>query len=220
MLMNLSPNRDRPARRWMAQLLTLLLSLPPALVAQQTSGPEQTKPAPLPTVRSLKVVPLAGGQEMNDLERRVMAPLVVQVLDQNENPIEGAEVVFRFPPTGPSAVFANQQNAQTVKANSYGQAAAIGWTANNQVGSFRVHVTASRGNEIGEATIPMTNVTRITAEETDKRRSWWSSKWAKIAVIAAAAGVAAAVGLSKWGKSGGTATITAHPGSPTIGGTP
>lgn len=177
---------------------------------------------PLPIVRSLKVTPLAGSNELNDLERSVMAPLVVQVLDQNDNPVEGAEVVFRFPVTGPGGVFLNQKNVQTVKTNSYGQAAAVGWKANSQTGSFRVHVTASRGNEIGEVTIPMTNVTRIAAEEREKRRGWWSSKWAKVGAIAGAAAVVTGVVLAtrSSGSSASTPTITARPGSPTIGGPP
>ena len=69
--------------------------------------------------------------------------------------------MFRFPLDGPSATFADQKNAQTFRTNADGQAAAIGWTANGKVGTFQVQVTASRGNELGSATISMTNVTRI-----------------------------------------------------------
>ena len=90
-----------------------------------------------------------------------MAPLVVQVVDQSDQPVDGADVVFRFPLDGPGASFAGQKNAQTFRTNADGQAAATGWTANGKVGTFRVQVTASRGNELGSATISMTNVTRI-----------------------------------------------------------
>lgn len=113
----------------------------------------------------------------------------------------------------------------TVRTNSDGQAAAVGWTANNQVGTFQVQVTASRGNEQGSAAISMTNVTRIVSAEKTKRKSWWSSRWAKIGVIAGAAGVVAAIVLATRGGSSkstttttGTPTITASPGPPTIGG--
>jgi hypothetical protein len=221
--MSLFASRDPQARRWLAQALAVLLSLPPAVVAQQPSGPPAKPLVPLPTVRSLKVAPLAGSNEMNDLERGVMAPLVVQVLDQNDNPVEGAEVVFRFPITGPSAVFPDQKDTQTVKTNFSGQAAAVGWTANRQVGSFHVHVTASHGSEIGEATILMTNVTRVADQGQQKRRGWWSSKWAKVAIIAGAAAAVTVVVLatrSGSGSSASTPTITARPGSPTIGGPP
>jgi hypothetical protein len=122
-----------------------------------------------------------------------MAPLVVQVLDQNSRPVQGADVIFRFPANGPGANFSNQQTAQTFRTNPDGQAAAVGWTANQQVGTFQVKVSASRGNEAGEVTISMNNVTRVIGDGKVKRKSWWSSKWAKIGVLAGAAGAVTAV---------------------------
>ena len=80
--------------------------------------------APLPMVRSLKLTALAGDHAMNDLERSLMAALVIQVLDQNDRPVEGAEVVFRFPLNGPGAVFRGGNTSQTVRTNGQGQAAA------------------------------------------------------------------------------------------------
>jgi hypothetical protein len=117
------------------------------------------------------VVALAGEGEENDLERGIMAPLVVQVLDQNARPVEGAEVIFRFPMSGPGAVFSNQQTSQTVRTNADGQAAAVGWTANSQVGSFQVRVSAARRNEVGETTVSMVNVARAADGEKRKRKN-------------------------------------------------
>lgn len=178
--------------------------------------------APLPTVKSLKVIPLAGDGEMNDLERRVMAPLVVQVTDMNDRPVEGADVVFRFPLNGPGALFADKKNSKTVRTNGQGQAAATGWAANGELGKFQVHVTASYGNQIGETTISMTNVERIANDGKTYRtahRHWYSSKWAKIGLVAVAAGAVAGIVLATRGGGGGTSThpITISPGSPTVG---
>ena len=202
----------------MPQVLCVLLVLPPNVGAQQPNS--SAKPmAPLPTVQSFKVIALAGDGEMNDLERKIMAPLVVNVLDQNGRPVEGANVVFRFPLNGPSADFPNGEKAKTARTNADGQAAAVGWAANGQVGSFQVHVTASRGNEIGEAVISMSNATRITGDTKSKgkHKSVWSSRWVKIGIVAAAAGAVAGIVLAtRGGKS--TPTVSASPGSPTIGG--
>jgi hypothetical protein len=199
-------------------ILAFLLALPPNLLAQQPAVPQ---PVQLPAVQSLKLIPLAGNNAMNDMERRIMAPLVVQVLDQNSRPVEGAQVVFRFPLKGPGAEFPNQQTAQTVRSNADGQAAAMGWMA-REVGTFEVRVNASRGNEIGETVITMTNVTKFVGDGKEKHKSWWSNKWAKVAVIAGAAGVTVAVILLTRGggskASTPTPTVTAIPGSPTIGG--
>lgn len=177
--------------------------------------------APLPVEQSLKVVVLAGNGEMNDLERRVMAPLVVQVLDQNERAMEGAQVIFRFPITGPSATFPGGKSSITVLTNGVGQVAALNWMANGQVGTFQVHVNATYGNQVGETTLSMTNVTRIeNASKSSigvKHQSLWSHRWFKIAVIG---GAALAVGLGVYfgtrggGKSG--TTVGVSPGQPTV----
>jgi hypothetical protein len=217
-------NNGAPVRDWLSCVAAVLLALPPNALGQDYPAPQQTiSMAPLPAVQSLKVIPLAGSGEMNDLQRKIMAPLVVQVLDQNDRPVEGADVIFRFPLEGPGASFAGQKTSRTVRSNGQGQAAATGWTANGELGTFKVHVTASRGNEIGETTISMTNVTRIAGEgKTNQRpRSWHSSKWFKIGVIAVGAGLATGIILATRGGGGGgstNTTITISPGSPTVGG--
>jgi len=209
------------AQRWLSPLIVALLAWPNLAGGQQPPTAPLAKPmAPLPTVKSLKVIALAGNGEMNDLERRVMAPLVVQVVDQNDRPVEGSDVVFRFPLNGPGASFADQKNSKTVRTNLQGQAAATGWMANGDVGAFQVHVTAAYGNQIGETTISMTNVTRVAgdAKTYRKHRSWYSSKWFKIGVIAGAAGLGAGIFLATRGGGGPTThSITISPGSPTVG---
>jgi hypothetical protein len=206
----------RPIKRWLPYVLAGLLVLPPSVSAQAPASP----PAPVPqaaTVQSLKVVSLSGNQGMNDLERKIMVPLVVQVVDQSDLPVDGANVIFRFPLDGPGASFANQKNAQTFRTNADGQAAATGWTANGKVGTFQVQVTASRGNELGSVTISMTNVTRIVGTAQTHEKHWWSSKWAKIGIAAGAAGVIVAIILATRGSGSKSPTvITATPGSPTI----
>ncbi len=208
----------RRIKRWLPYALAGLLVLPPNVSAQEPASTPQGAPAAQPaTVQSLKVILLSGNQGMNDLESKVMVPLVVQVVDQSDQPVDGADVVFRFPLDGPSASFANQKSSQTFRTNADGQAAAVGWAANGKVGTFQVQVTASRGNELGSATISMTNVTRITGAAKSREKHWWSSKWAKIGIAAGAAGIIAAIILATHGSSGPT-VITATPGSPTIGG--
>lgn len=211
-------SNGRRALRWLPYTMAVVLALPPSAGAQ-APPPPQTAPAAQPaTIRSLKVRALAGEQAMNDLEGKVMAPLVVQVSDQSDQPIEGVDVVFRFPLEGPSASFQDHKNVQSVRTNADGQAAAVGWMANGKVGTFQVQVTASRGNEQGSATISMTNVTRITEQERTQQKKWWSTRWGKIAIIAGAAGITAAIVLATRSGSSGPKVVTATPGSPTIGG--
>lgn len=237
-----NPLRRRLRRRWLPQALAVLLVVtqiqaaaqqaaasPQAPAASPQSSTPPAAPAPpaaqpgsqLPVEQSLKIRALAGNGEMNDLERRVMAPLVVQVVDQNERPIESAEVVFRFPISGPGATFVGGRSSTTVRTNGGGQAAATNWMANGQVGTFQVHINASYGNQVGETTVSMTNVTRVeeTAKKTGKHESLWSHRWFKIAVIGGAA-IAVGVGVYLATRSGSKSgsTVTVNPGgSPTVG---
>jgi hypothetical protein len=207
----------RPIKRWLPYVLTGLLVLPPSVYGQNPASTPQGGAVVQPaTVQSLKIIVLSGNQGMNDLERKVMVPMVVQVVDQSDQPVDGAEVVFRFPLDGPSASFVGQKSSQTFRTNADGQAAATGWMANGTVGTFRVQVTASRGNELGSATISVTNVTRIVGVAKAHGKHWWSSKWAKIGIAAGAAGIIVAIILVTRGSSGPT-VVTATPGSPTIG---
>jgi serine protease inhibitor ecotin len=202
-----------------------------APAAQEVPAPPQAAPAPapgqpipetpLPVEQNLKVRILAGNGEMNDLERHVMAPLVVQVVDQNERAMEGAQVIFRFPISGPSATFPGGKSTITVLTNGVGQAAAVNWMANGQVGTFQVHVNATYGNQVGEVIVSMSNVTRIENVSKNsggaKHEGLWSHRWFKIAVIG---GAALAVGLGVYlatrggGKSG--TTVGVSPGPPTV----
>jgi len=179
--------------------------------------------APLPIIKGLKILVLAGNGEMNDLERKVMAPLVVQVLDQNDRPVEGADVVFRFPLNGPSATFSGGRTSLTVRSNGTGEAAAVNWMANGEVGAIDVHVTATYGNELGETTVKMSNVTKIVegSKKLGKQSHWYSPTWVKVAVIAGAAGAVAGIILATRGgghsSTNGNIPITVTPGAPTVG---
>ena len=226
-----APRKRLPVKACVSSLVAVLLAAPSTITAQQPAPPTAPAPAeakaaaPLPMVQNLKVVALAGNGEANDLERKVMAPLVVEVLDLQDRPIDGAEVVFRFPLRGPSAVFADQKSVKSVRTNGQGEAAATGWMANNEVGSFQVHVTATYGNQMGETVISMANAERVPDRELrrlGKNKSLWSSKWFKIGLIAGGAGLAAGIVLATRGGGGAasTTTITVSPGSPSVGGPP
>jgi hypothetical protein len=200
---------------------------PPAGSVPAAPGAQAPAPAALPMVEGLKVLVLAGKDEVNDIQRRVMAPLVVEVLDQNDRPVQNAEVVFRFPLQGPSATFPAGKTSVTARTNGQGQAAALNWIANNEVGRFDVHVNASYGNQIGQVTFSMSNANNVpqstvgAGTATEKHGGWFSPTWVKIAVIGGAAAIAAGVFLATRGGSKSAApagTVTISPGSPTIGG--
>src|SRR5262249_15996552 len=125
-----------------------------------------------------------------------------------------------FPVNGPSATFSDGQTSRTTRTNAEGQAAATGWTANRMVGAFQVEVAAQRGNQVGQAMISMTNATRILDETRQKDHHWYSSKGRKMAIAVGGAGAITGVVVAATHGGGGgthTVTVTATPGSPTIG---
>ncbi|MEO5925004.1 MAG: hypothetical protein ABIR70_14380 [Bryobacteraceae bacterium] len=206
----MNPNCRQHLNRLVALAMAALLTAPTTLLAQNAAAPTAGTP-------TLRILPLAGNNGVNDIEKQVMAPLAVQILNQNDLPVDGATVIFRFPISGPSATFADQQTSQTVRTNANGQARATGWSANTQVGTFAVQVTATRGTDQALATITMSNVPRILPAKEQPRKRWWTSKWAKIAYIGAAAGITTAI-VVKNRSGNGDVTIQGTPGSPTIGG--
>jgi hypothetical protein len=229
--------------RFLPQALSVLLALMPVWSEAQTPAaaqapaaqtpaapapaPEASSPAAAPTIESLKVIPLAGKGEVNDIKRKLMAPLVVEVDDREDRPIEGAEVIFRFPLRGASATFPGGKTSQTTRTNAQGQAAAMNWTANNENGSFEVHVSASYGNQIGQTSFSMSNSNSVPEGRHNgdfaaraKSDHWYSPLWVKLAIGAVAAGAITGIVLATGGGSSGskpTPPITITPGTPTIG---
>jgi hypothetical protein len=155
----------------------------------------------------------------------VLARRFVMLRDQNDRPVESAEVVFRFPLQGPSATFPGGKTSSTARTNGQGQAAAMNWMANDQVGSFEVHVNASYGNQVGSVTFSMSNATKVVRSKTSvngasEKRGWFAPTWVKVAVIGGAVAVAAGIFLATRGgsKSTSNSTVTISPGSPSVGG--
>src|SRR6185503_21069676 len=98
--------------------LTGILGMPP-LGAQQPLVPQGG---------ALKIVVIEGEGAKNNIRQRLAAQPVVEVRDEADKPVPGAEVVFQLPAAGAGGVFNGWMRTQTVKTNAQGQAAATGFT--------------------------------------------------------------------------------------------
>ena len=201
----------------MAWVLIVSLAVPVELCAQQPpiSVPAATPPPAATVIESLKILVLEGEGAINAVDRNLHKPAVVEIRDQNDRPVEGAEVVFRLPPTGPGGYFPGQKASRTVKSNLQGQAVATGFAPNKETGRFKIHVTATYGNQIGETDISQTNALQVNAvnlEKPPKKFGWW-----KIAALGGG-GVLAAVLIIVATRGNSDQTITIVPGPVTIGG--
>lgn len=196
--------------------LALLLASP-----ARPAAPPAAAPAPN---EQLKVFVLEGQGAVNYLpEKRGRTP-VVEVRDENDLPVEGAEVLFELPASGPGGEFPGSGRSKTVKTGIGGQAAAP-FTVNNEAGAFQIKVTAKIGDKIGRAVIGQVNSTTPAVMMPQKKTGWFTTRKMLIISSAAAAGVIAGVMASNGGGSSATPTappapptIIITPGSPTFGG--
>lgn len=209
-----------------AIFLSALLLMPSDLCAQQQPG-QAAKPSAAPAASessgsrrlapgALRIGILEGQNVINSLTTRTAVSPVVQVFDYLEQPVEGAEVTFEVPPTGPGGTFPNQQNIITTRTDVRGQATAA-FTPNNTPGSFTIKVTASAGGQSAEARLVQTNDNKaMFAGPVPPPKAWYKNwKWWAVIGAGAGAGIAAAVILT--GRND-AATITISPGTVVIGG--
>lgn len=168
-----------------------------------------------PMVQSLKVIVLQGDRAINDIGTRIGVQPVIEVRDDNDRPVEGANVIFRLPPNGPGGTFDGKSLSKSARTNVQGQAGVTGFAPNSEVGRFDIHVTAISGNRMGEAVIPESNSERrfVLAPPPIRKAPWWRNKYVIVGGAAVvAAGIALAVVHSGSGKS-----VTITPGTATIG---
>jgi ELWxxDGT repeat protein len=83
-----------------------------------------------------------GNNQSTTVGTAFSSPLVVQVLDQFDEPMEDVPVTFTAPASGASATFSNDSNTITVMTGSNGQASSSALSANTVAGSYQVQVTS------------------------------------------------------------------------------
>ena len=163
----------------------------------------------------LTIFVLQGDRAVNNTQaQRATAP-VVEVRGANELPAEGATVTFELPPSGPGGHFFGNQTVQTTKTNAQGQAAPTAYVVNNQLGEFKIKVTAVLGNSTATASIAQTNSASQYSPIAARKRhfTWWE------AALIAGAGVGIALGVhAATSSSTPTQPVTITTGGITIGG--
>src|SRR5205809_1166002 len=126
----------------------------------QVSGPKSD----LVQSNGLKIVVVQGEGAENNLRTRNATQPVVEVRDDGDKPVPGAEVVFQLPPAGPGGVFNGWMRTQTARTGPEGRAQANGFVPNDEEGRFNIRVTATSGTKTSSAIIAQTN-TRGTGQD-------------------------------------------------------
>ena len=152
----------------------------------------------------LKVNVVAGQGAVNNVVVGVAAQPIVEVLDEKDAPMVGADVTFEAPATGAGGTFFGKQTL-TVKTDAKGRALASGFSPNSTTGRFQILAKAVMGASTGEAAISQSNggpgVTGNVMSQPSRRKLW--------TVVAIVAG--AAVGGGVAATRGGTKSTAADP---------
>lgn len=181
---------------------------------QLTPAPE-LRPHPA-LAREMRILILEGRGAVNDVSRPAVAGPTVEVRDENYVPVEGAEVEFQLPESGPGGMFANQQRQLKTRTNSQGQAFAP-FIPNKETGRFEIKVTARSGDRVAEVSIPQSNSTKPRTGETAGPHRPWYRNW-KYWAIAGGATAGIVLAVTYGGGSSSPTTIILTPGTPVVTG--
>lgn len=185
-----------------------------ALAMMASAFGQTNQPVVMPTVETLKIRILEGSGAVNNTTTGLYSPIVVEVRDSNETPVEGASVTFELPANGPGGVFSEGKTVYVSKTNFQGQAMSQGFQPNNQQGSFQIKVNAVFGRQSGRTVIRQSNSARDFGAEKPKTSIWKPTK-KKMIILGVAGGVATWLTLRTRGNS--TTAITLSPGPVVFG---
>lgn len=163
-------------------LLTALSVLAPSPVAAQQPG------APA----RLKIIVLEGQGAVNLLPSRTAVQPVIEVRDENDNPLEGVTVTFELPASGPGGIFPGGQPSQIGVTNRQGQVSTRGFVPNDRPGEFEILVRAEYQGRTAVERIRQANG-YLTAEEARRKRRRWLWPLIIMGSAGAAAGIYFAV---------------------------
>lgn len=194
------------AQRGLCLILSVLVAAPAGF--SQTPAAPAAVPAPLPA-ETLKILVLQGANAVNSISLLHSVPLVVEIHDQSDFPVEGATVVFTLPAQGPGGTFAIGGTSFSTRSDSHGQAAAPA-VIPRTAGKFQISVTATIGNRKGEAEITQTNSLGAYSGAVMPARPWYKHRLTWVVAGAVVAGLVVAVVLTK----GGSKSVVITPGPP------
>jgi hypothetical protein len=167
---------------------------------------------------TLKVRVLEGSGAVNNISTGNITLPVVEVRDENDVPVEGADVAFRLPTSGPGGIFADQKYVFATKTNSQGQARCAHFSPGSQTGHFEIQVTAALAGRTGRAVIRQSNSETDFAVQAPRKSTWSRYKWwFIIGGGAAAGGIVGGILATHDSGSSFSSAYTISPGTITFG---
>ena len=197
--------------------LATALALPAPGWSQQVSGPKSNLAQA--SGGGLKLTVVQGEGAANNIRTKTATQPVVEVRDDNDKPVSGAEVVFQLPASGPGGVFNGWMRTQTARSDEQGRATAQGFTPNDEEGRFNIKATATAGSKNATVVIGQSN-TRTGGPGGEAAKSSRKTVWIVLGVLAVG-GIAGGVAATR--GNGSTVTTPTNPvtvsaGAITVGG--
>lgn len=163
---------------------------------------------------ALRISIVSGDGARQVINQRFRTEPVIEVDDDKGKPVEGAEVVFTLPRTGPGGLFDNGIKTLTVSTDAQGHATVHGIRVNRLKGPFQIGVTASFQGRTGTAAISQISVARA-----NRSGAFGVSTKTWVIVTLSVLAIAGAIIAAKQFRSGPNPNVlTATPGIPTVGG--
>lgn len=171
------------------------------------------------TNSGLEITVRKGEGGRNSIKSRIGVPIEIEVRDNQNKPVVGAQVIFQLPSTGASGSFPGGRLQERTTTGPAGVALMNGFVPNAIEGAFNIRITVSSGAQQATSVVSQTNVAAYASEA--KKHS--NKTLLILLAVGAAAGVGAGVALGSGGSSSPSAaapppSVTVVPGTVTVGG--
>ena len=204
-------------RTFVSLCLTGALLLPAPGWSQQVSGPKSNL---MVETGGLKIAVVQGEGAINGIRNKNATQPAVEVRDEQDKPVAGAEVVFQLRAAGPGGVFHGWMRTQTTRTNAQGRAEASGMTPNEEEGRFNIKVTATQGKKSATVIIAQSNARAVSGAAGARAAKSHKALWALLGVAAVGA-IAGGVAATRGGSTAAgpvSTPVTISAGPVTVGG--
>ncbi|MEZ5351596.1 MAG: hypothetical protein R2762_03100 [Bryobacteraceae bacterium] len=151
----------------------------------------------------LRVVVLQGDGAVNNIRRRAVSPVEVEVRDARNRAVEAAKVRFTLPELGPGGRFVDGSRTIEVLTDDRGRAGFSSFVPNGQEGRFSLAVdVAAGGREAGTAIVQSNSLFQYAAPRTDEPEVKRTGR-GRALVLVLGIGVAATLGGVLASRGGG-----------------
>jgi hypothetical protein len=145
----------------------------------------------------LKIEVIEGQNAINNISRNKAYEPVVEVRDEQDQPVAGATVTFTLPAVGASGVFTDGSKTLIVQTDPTGRATARGLHPNNQVGQFEIRINANSDGRTASTVVTQTNAAPAVTQARSGK---------KLAIVLGLIGGGAAAAAAMAGGGGGSSS--------------